>query len=72
MSSLLQLPKARIVEPEETAVDRKRLDKHVPTAMNTHARTAELLEMVFSAVQVVRDTPYVVKQSRQFFPVHLV
>jgi hypothetical protein len=54
------------------AVARKRLDKHVPTAMNTHARRAELLEMTFSAVQIVTDTPYVVKESRQFFHEHLV
>jgi hypothetical protein len=29
--------KARIVEPEETAVASKKLSKHVPTATNTHA-----------------------------------
>jgi hypothetical protein len=52
--------KARIVEPEETAVARQWLrkhvftaTKHVTTATNTHATSEELLEAAFS----VRSVP---------------
>jgi hypothetical protein len=34
-------------EPEETAVGRQRLRKHVPAATNTHATTEGLLDAVF-------------------------
>jgi hypothetical protein len=36
------------VEPEETAVDRQRLGKYIPVAMNVHATIEELLDVVFS------------------------
>lgn len=38
--------KAEITEPEETAVDRQRLGKDIPAAMNAHA-TEELLDAMF-------------------------
>jgi hypothetical protein len=34
------------VEPQETAVARERLDKHISVAMNTHVTTEELWEAV--------------------------
>jgi hypothetical protein len=43
--------KAGTVEPEETAVARQWLGKHVPWATNTHA-TIELLDEVFSTLSV--------------------
>jgi hypothetical protein len=39
---------AVIVEPEDTAVARQRLGKHVQAATNAHATTEELLDAVFS------------------------
>jgi hypothetical protein len=39
--------KAGMVEPEDTAVARQRLGKHVPATTNTH-ETDELLDAVFS------------------------
>jgi hypothetical protein len=36
------------VEPEETAVARQWLGKHVPVAMNTYVTTKEELDAVFS------------------------
>jgi hypothetical protein len=36
------------MDPEETAVARQRLGKHVSFAMNTHATIEELLKAVFS------------------------
>jgi hypothetical protein len=44
--------KGGIVEPEETTVARQRLDKHVSTAMDMHAKLEELLETVFSMQSV--------------------
>jgi hypothetical protein len=55
--------KAGRVESEETAVARQRFDKHFPVAMNTHATTEELLEVVFYAVRVVSNIPHVVKKK---------
>jgi hypothetical protein len=44
---------ARIVEPEETAVAREQLYKHiVPTAMKEHVTMEELFEAVFSVQSV--------------------
>jgi hypothetical protein len=40
--------KEGIVKPEETAVVRKLLGKHVPKATNTHAIIEELLGAMFS------------------------
>jgi hypothetical protein len=41
------------VEPEKMAVAGQQLGKHIPTAMNTHATTEELLDMVFSMQSVL-------------------
>jgi hypothetical protein len=38
------------------ALARKWVDKHVPTAINMHVRTEELLEVAFPTVQVVSDS----------------
>jgi hypothetical protein len=38
--------KGKIVEPEETAVAREMLGKHISAAMNTHVTTEELWEAV--------------------------
>jgi hypothetical protein len=48
------------VEPEESAVARQRLGKHVPAAKNTYATIEELLDAVFS---VVSNSQYVVKAN---------
>jgi hypothetical protein len=42
------------MEPEETTVARKRLDKHVSMATDTSATTEEPLEAVFSMWSVPR------------------
>jgi hypothetical protein len=44
--------KARIVDPEETAVAKQRLSKHIPTATNTEAKIEELLKAVFSMLSM--------------------
>jgi hypothetical protein len=49
----MHIQKARSSEPEETAVARERLGKHVPAAMDTHAAIEKSLETVFS----VRSVP---------------
>jgi hypothetical protein len=46
------------VEPEEMAVARKQLDKHVPAATNTHARTEKLFEVVFSLQSLLYQIIY--------------
>jgi hypothetical protein len=43
---------AGIVEPEETAVARQRLSKHIPSATNAHARIEEHFHMLFSLLSV--------------------
>jgi hypothetical protein len=35
-------------EPEEISIARKLLSKYIPAAMNTHATTVELLDVMFS------------------------
>jgi hypothetical protein len=40
--------KAQIMEPEETAIARQWLGKHIPAATNIHATTKKLLDVVFS------------------------
>jgi hypothetical protein len=49
--------KAGIVEPEETAVTRRRLGKHIPAATNTHAVIEELLDAVFCMRSVPSPVP---------------
>jgi hypothetical protein len=51
--------KTGIVEPEETAVARQRLAKHLPASTNTHTTVEELLDAVFSVMSV--SYKYVVK-----------
>jgi hypothetical protein len=51
-----QRMKPKLVEPEETSVVRQRLSKHVPTAINTHATTEELFDMLFSIRSVSYKT----------------
>jgi hypothetical protein len=46
--------KGGIVEPEETAVARQRLDKHLAAAVDMHAAIEELLEAVFSVWSVLK------------------
>jgi hypothetical protein len=58
------LPRASTVEPEKqpllgnisglTSVSRKRLDKHIPMATNTHETIEIRLETVFSTRSVLR------------------
>jgi hypothetical protein len=59
-----------IMELEQTAVERQRLDKQVPVATNTHA-TIELLGEVFSLrIRIISNTQYVAKgkQAISSFP----
>jgi ribosome-interacting GTPase 1 len=42
------------VEPEETAIAMKRLDKHVSAAMDMDAMIQELLKMMFSMQSMLR------------------
>jgi hypothetical protein len=61
--SSLQRLKAIIMEPEETAVARQEVGKHVPAAMNTHA-IIELLDAVFLyAIRVISNTQHIVKEK---------
>jgi hypothetical protein len=60
------LLKARIAQPEETAIASKRLGKHVSTAMN--ATTEELLEVVFSVGSMQRlhkETSWISQENVQ-------
>jgi hypothetical protein len=52
------------VKPQETAVARQWLREHIPAAMNTHAITEELLDVVFSMWSVVEANPqFLVKEK---------
>jgi hypothetical protein len=50
------------MEPEETAVARQRLCKHLASATNAHAKI-ELLNGVFYVVLAVSTTQYVLKRK---------
>jgi hypothetical protein len=58
---------AGIVEPEETAVARQRLGKHVPAAMNTRNNRRRVGCGIFHAVRVVSNTQYVLIFSISYF-----
>jgi hypothetical protein len=57
-----------IVEPEETAVARQRLNNHFPAATNTHTETEKLLCGVFYAVRVVSNAQYVMEGKQALSP----
>jgi hypothetical protein len=54
---------ALIVEPEDTAVARQWLGKHLPAKKNTHATIEELLD----AVCVTSNTQYVRKGKKTIY-----